>query len=908
MRPQRSAARAGGGESPSAPPAERSDSYRQLAEVFHDVLSEQSLDTLLDRIADTLVDLIPYDTLTIYRADDAARVLVPVLARDRWASEILQTTIAYGSGLTGWATERREAVLVCDVQHDPRAQLIPGTPEDEPEALICVPLVARGQLKGALNVYRLGDAASFTAAELELAERFGDAAALALDNAETRARLEHQAQTDSLTGLFNHRVFHERLRAELARTSRGSGPVAVLMIDVDDFKRVNDIFGHATGDQALVQVAELVSTTVRESDVVCRLGGEEFGVVMPDADAESARALAHRLRDRLAITVFDPVGHISVSTGIAQAPTHAMNPRELSACAEAAMMTAKASGGARVVVFGEEAGERPSAVAGDGRDARSIAHLKMLQSLVGKLNRLNDVDEIGMTIVGELRTLVDYHSGRVYLADGDDLVPIAFLGDVESYGDGSADALACRVGEGITGHAAASGQALLVPNALECELAVQIPGTPLIEESIVAVPLRYAERSIGVIVVSKLGVDQFDDADVRLIEVLAGHASVALENARLYAATRREAEHARESAEIASALLQLSRVLAASPSLDEVLRRVVEGTAKILGTDRASIWIEDDPRGPLRLGAEHGHRPEEVRALATARLDPELVGGLTELDRPAVVDGRALHAAGAPLTGTDAPLAVALLRLEAGRIGLIAAPWPGSSEPARTDRRMRLLAGIADQAMLAIGNARSFESLEQTFLSTVEALANALEANSERTSAHARSLTDTVLLVGRELGMDEQALKRLELGALFHDIGKIGVPSEILTKPGPLTPAERAAIEHHPSLGERILAPIERLAEVRPIVRHCHERWDGAGYPDGLAGEAIPLESRVIFVCDSFHAMTTDRPYRRRLTQGEARRRLLAASGSQFDPRVVDAFVELLDTPAAGREDVVAVS
>jgi HD-GYP domain-containing protein (c-di-GMP phosphodiesterase class II) len=532
----------------------------------------------------------------------------------------------------------------------------------------------------------------------------------------------------------------------------------------------------------------------------------------------------------------------------------------------------------------------------------------MLQSLAGKLNRLNDVREIGMTIVSELRTLVDYHSGRVYLADGDELVPIAFLGDVESYGDGSDEALSCRFGEGITGHAAATGQALLVPNALDCHFAVQIPGTDLIEESLVAVPLRYAERSIGVIVVSKLGLDQFDDADVRLIEVLAGHASVALENARLYAAARREAENALESAEIASALLQLSRLLAASSSLEDVLRQVVESTAKILGTPTASIWIEDAAGGPLRLGAEHGHSPADATAIAASELDPELAAGLTELDRPVIVDGRALHAAGARLAGADARLAVALLRLEAGRTGLIAAGWPDPIEPAVTDRRMRLLAGIADQATLAIGNAGSFESLEQTFLSTVEALANALEANEKRTPSRARSLTDTALRVGRELGVDEPGLERLELATLFHDIGKIGVPSEILTKPGPLTPAERAAIEHHPSLGERILAPIQRLADVRPIVRHCHERWDGAGYPDGLAGEAIPLEARIIFVCDTYHAMTTDRPYRKRLSQAEARRRLLEASGSQFDPRVVDAFVELLDAPAAGLEDVVAVS
>jgi len=710
MRPQPTAARRGGDDGSRARSG-HADSYRRLAEVFHDVLSEQSLDTLLDRIADTLVELVPHDTLTIYRADDAARVLVPVLARDRWASEILRTPIAYGTGVTGWATERREAVLACDIQSDPRAQLIPGTPEDEPEALICVPLVARGRLMGALNVYRLGEQACFTAAELELAERFGDAAALALDNAEIRARLEHQAQTDSLTGLYNHRVFHERLRSELALTSRGGGPVALLMIDVDDFKRVNDIFGHSTGDQTLVQVAELVSTTVRESDIVCRLGGEEFGVVMPDADAESARALAERLRERLALTVFDPVGHISVSTGIAQAPAHGMNPRELAACAEAAMMTAKATGGARAVMCGEETDERPADGASDGRDVRSIAHLKMLQSLVGKLNRLNDVNEIGMTIVSELRTLVDYHSGRVYLADGADLVPIAFLGETESYGDGSSEALACRVGEGITGRAVATGQALLVPNALECGFAVQIPGTPLIEESLVAVPLRYAERSIGAIVISKLGADQFDDADVRLLEVLAGHASVALENARLYATARREAAHARENAEIANALLQLSRVLAAAPGLEDVLDRIAAATVAILGSSRASIWVEDATGGSLRLGAEHGHSAADARALAAVGIEPELAAGLTEPERPAVVDGRALRRVGVRLAGAEGQLAVALLRLEPGRVGLIAAPWPDPIEPALTDRRMRLLAGIADQATLAIGNAGSIDGV-----------------------------------------------------------------------------------------------------------------------------------------------------------------------------------------------------
>jgi HD-GYP domain-containing protein (c-di-GMP phosphodiesterase class II) len=156
------------------------------------------------------------------------------------------------------------------------------------------------------------------------------------------------------------------------------------------------------------------------------------------------------------------------------------------------------------------------------------------------------------------------------------------------------------------------------------------------------------------------------------------------------------------------------------------------------------------------------------------------------------------------------------------------------------------------------------------------------------------------LRVGRELGLDPLALKRLELGALFHDIGKIGIPASILLKPGPLDPDERVLIETHPELGERILSPIEQLADVRPIVRACHERWDGLGYPDCLRGEEIPTESRIIFACDAFHAMTTDRPYRERLSVEEACTRLREAAGTQFDPTVVDAVLRVIaESPSA---------
>jgi diguanylate cyclase (GGDEF)-like protein len=861
------------------------ESYRGLADVFHEVLAEQSLDALLERIADTVGELVPYEELVVYEVDASQRQLLPVLVRSEWEEEIINATVSFGQGITGWSAEHREPVVTNAAHLDPRVRIVPGTP-NEPEALIVVPLVARGALKGALNIYRIGEEASFNDEEFELAKRFGDAAALALDNAQIRARLEHQASTDGLTGLYNHRYFHERLRAELQRASRSHEPVGVLMLDIDDFKRANDIYGHAAGDEILVQLAQTLLATARGSDVVCRLGGEEFAVIMPATDAPSSERLADRIAEQVGDQEFGPSGRLTLSIGLAEGPEHASNPRELIACAEAAMMTAKARGKNQVVYYGEGAHERPQSRETTARDIRSIAHLKMLQSLAGKLNRLNDTREIGLTIANELRSLIDYHNCRVSLVEGGWVVPIAFRGDLSAPASTTMDVLKIPVGYGITGHVVATGEPVLTGDAAKCEFGETIAGTQLIDESLLAVPLHYGSRVIGAIVVSKLGFDQFDEDDLRLLEVLAGHAAVALENARLYEAERREAESAK-------ALLEFARELATAHGLGDVLDRIVAQTAGIIGSGRTSVWLQDPDTGHLVARALHGYTDDQRVEALGEQYSGEFVDRVLVGDDPFLLEAE--HVAGIEgVPQTEIPYVVAPLVLDDGTRGCIAAQI-ADRDPDLVERPLRLLAGLAHQSKLAIANANNFEHLEGTFISTVEALANALEANDEYTSSHARGITDLSLKVGHELGLAPKELKRLELGALFHDIGKIGIPSEILSKPGKLTPEERAVIETHPELGEKIIAPISRLQDVRPIVRHGHERWDGRGYPDAIAGELIPLESRIVFVCDAFHAMTTDRPYRRRLPLEEARRRLLDGAGTQFDPEVVDVFVRLLD-------------
>jgi diguanylate cyclase (GGDEF)-like protein len=721
------------------------ESYRRLAEIFHLVLSEQSRESLLGRVADTLADLVPYDSLIIYEADEGRRELVPVVARDQYADEILQTRCYFGEGISGWAVENRRPVLANQAHLDPRVKVIPGTPPDEPEALVSIPLVARGRLKGALNVYRHGVDARFHEEEFELARWFADAAALAIDNAEIRAHLELEAQTDSLTGLYNHRFFHERLRAELTRASRTRDSVALLMFDIDDFKRVNDICGHGVGDQILIALSETVRKLVRGSDVVCRLGGEEFAVIMPSCGSGDAVGLARRLMDRLEARPIDAAGEISVSIGVAQGPEHAMNPRELVACAEAAMMAAKARGKSRIVVYDGTTTERPES--DPDRDARSIAHLKMLQSLSGRLNRLNDMREIGEAIVSELRMLIDYHSCRLYVIEGDYAVPIAHGGEILSLDDRPIAPPAVRLGEGITGHVAASGRPLLVPNALDCEHTVHIPGTPKVDESLIAVPLRYGARSIGVIFLSKLGVDQFDGDDLRLLEVLGGHAAVALENARLYEAVRREAENAK-------AWLEFADVLATAGSLEEISEQTVTTVARLMGVEECSLWLEDKAKSEFRCVAQVGYAGESPTRRSVARVPGRAIESHM---MPFVMTAEELREAfwdGDPSLELRAA-AIAPLHPGYGVRGWVTVRTQDDDVRHFTDDRLRLLEGLTYRTSMALQKAQLFEDQQQS-----TAIANAM-LEFARGLASARDETE---VLGR---IPELAAKLLGAPAVF---------------------------------------------------------------------------------------------------------------------------------------------
>ena len=189
----------------------------------------------------------------------------------------------------------------------------------------------------------------------------------------------------------------------------------------------------------------------------------------------------------------------------------------------------------------------------------------------------------------------------------------------------------------------------------------------------------------------------------------------------------------------------------------------------------------------------------------------------------------------------------------------------------------------------------SKEQLERAYLDTIQSLRYAVEAKDPYTRGHSDRVSEYAVLIGRKMGLPEDEIKTLQIGGLFHDIGKIGVPDSILQKEAKLTDDEYSQIKNHPSIGAHILGEAEAFKDIIPIVKHHHERFDGRGYPSRLSGEEIPLLARITAVADTFDAMTSKRSYRNALDIQYVKEEIERCKGTQFDPKIAEVFLEILN-------------
>ncbi len=523
------------------------------------------------------------------------------------------------------------------------------------------------------------------------------------------------------------------------------------------------------------------------------------------------------------------------------------------------------------------------------RSGELSALLDTAQTLASSL----DLAQLLETIASQAKGLTQADGSRIYLLEPDEETLKALV-VLERYAE-EIMATPVLVGQGITGHVASTGIAEIVNHAERDPRAIQIPGTPQEAQCLMCAPLTVKGKAIGVMTLSREGEKEFEDSDLRLLTSLASQAATAIENARLYEETKR---------------------LAATDPLTGVWnRRHIE---ERLRTEAARARRFHHPLSVLVMDIDnlklfndtYGHAAGDkvIRTVAQAVLtscrEIDIVGRyggdefaviLPEADArgAALVAERILSALEKEPFQTPEGIKVPI------NMSIGAASYPSDSDEA--DRLFSLadaamyrvkVAGGGQFASLMVGPEEVPQELVAPF-DALQGLLIAVDTKDRYTFKHSQKVTERALALARAVGLSEEEMRALEVAGKLHDVGKIGIPANVLRKPGALTPEEWKTIQEHPRLGYMVLQQLPQMETMLEAVLHHHERWDGNGYPDGLKGKQIPKLARILAIADAYSAMLADRPYRKALSRQEALREIQDCAGTQFDPELAELFADL---------------
>jgi putative nucleotidyltransferase with HDIG domain len=405
------------------------------------------------------------------------------------------------------------------------------------------------------------------------------------------------------------------------------------------------------------------------------------------------------------------------------------------------------------------------------------------------------------------------------------------------------------------------------------------------------IPIKAQSQLVGIFALGvKRSEQAFSTEDVLILSTVANQTAVAIENARLFTAEQNRRKEI-------DTLYNLSHQLVVTDDPKTVLKSVVQHAVESIQVTYSRILIretngdyccraiypEHNLVGPLRLGkiepivAEYYYN----RVLRDGNC---VVVDINEPDwqkeeKQALFINHASILCLCPLKGADTQIGL-----------LILGEFHSSQGMPFSTSELRLINAIADYAASAIQRSMLHEQLEENFLQTIVSLANAIDARDAYTGDHSQRMGDLATRVSQAMNLSMKDIEAVYWAAVLHDIGKIGVPDEILNKPGPLTDEEWASMKEHPLIGAEIVAPVKYLAPVAPIILAHHEKYDGSGYPHGLKRNEIPLGSRIVSVVDAYIAIRDKRVYSESHTHDEAIEEIKRCSGTQFDPEVVDVF------------------
>lgn len=383
------------------------------------------------------------------------------------------------------------------------------------------------------------------------------------------------------------------------------------------------------------------------------------------------------------------------------------------------------------------------------------------------------------------------------------------------------------------------------------------------------------------------------------IERVARERRLLLENLslQLESKTRRHVERLnqelQEKVQEQTKLFEIFKEIEAIRSSESLYPRIVSIASRLTAAERAGFFILSNEANSLLLISDHGFS-ESQQTERVFRVEPEWMERLREPELAHIMmDAGQLQ--GGPefggLVHNGAVLGCWPFRIRGQLFGFLMTWYNGKSQsPSQSDAN--LLDFLVRKAALTIENMALYENLVSNFYGILKSLVSALEAKDPYTRKHSERVTQYAIAIAVEMNCAEGQIESLRTVGYLHDIGKIGIADRILNKPSGLTPDEYELIKKHPVIGESIVAELGLNKEQRAIIRHHHERWDGKGYPDGLAADDVPLLARIVAVADAFDSMTSLRAYRASMTDADAIKELRANLGKQFDPRVVAAFIE----------------
>jgi len=354
---------------------------------------------------------------------------------------------------------------------------------------------------------------------------------------------------------------------------------------------------------------------------------------------------------------------------------------------------------------------------------------------------------------------------------------------------------------------------------------------------------------------------------------------------------KKTAEHLSKTVEELILLNYIGRELTFITDIDHLFLKILIHLRKTFGYERISILILDEKTNELVIRAAEKPFPKSARKIRL-KLDKGITGYVAKTGKPYLSNDVSKDPHYFVFDKkTKSEVAVPLI-VGQKIIGVINVE--GYKQNVFDEDDIRLLTLIANQAAVAIENSRLYKSLEDSYFDTIKTLVLAMEAKDPYTRGHAERVRRYALMIAKKLKLSNIEIRELNYAGHLHDIGKIGISDFLLTKAEPLTISEYETIKQHPKIGHNMLRDVKVLYGASGIIKSEHERYNGTGYPNGLKYKEIPIGARVIAVADAFDAMTTDRPYRSALTKKDAINRLKENAGTQFDPKIVKAFLKII--------------